>query len=454
MASIDDAGAVTVEGEFVGRLTGFRFEPDPTAAGAEMKTLQAASVQALQSELARRIDKFYRSEDGEIDVTEQGGLMWGDSAVGRLEAKNDPGDPLAVSVVAYADEMIEPPLREKIERRLQFWIDRKLQAAFEPLFALRDDPEIVGLARGVAFQLLERYGVLPRQEAAEEIKALDQDARARLRKHGVRFGQYTVFLQALLKPAPTRFRLLLWGLSERLDEIPSPPPPGHVTIASRDDAPDRFWPMAGYRLAGPRAIRLDMMERLADLIRGQDARAGFEATPEMLSITGATLEQFAQMMEGLGFRAEKGERPKTAKPQAKPTTGKGKKAKAKPSDAAPAPAPTDPNATPPIEATDGPPSADPLPTDRPETRVAGPAETTAEAPADAASPEAASVARPEQEAEQSGAVAVAAEAAEPSADDATGDAPPDDATADDATAADAPAEAAETHGAEAEAHGA
>ena len=68
--------------------------------------------------------------------------------------------------------------------------------------------------------------------------------------------------------------------------------------------------LAGYRLAGERAIRIDMAERLADLIRGEDARKGFEATPDMLSITGLSLVQFAGLMEGMGYQAEQGERPK------------------------------------------------------------------------------------------------------------------------------------------------
>jgi ATP-dependent RNA helicase SUPV3L1/SUV3 len=68
--------------------------------------------------------------------------------------------------------------------------------------------------------------------------------------------------------------------------------------------------MSGYRAAGARAIRIDMLERLADLLRGQDTRGGFEATADMLSITGMTLEQFADLMGGLGYGAERGERAK------------------------------------------------------------------------------------------------------------------------------------------------
>ena len=68
--------------------------------------------------------------------------------------------------------------------------------------------------------------------------------------------------------------------------------------------------MSGYRNAGDRAVRIDMLERLADLLRAEDSRNGFEANADMLSITGMTLEQFANLMEGLGYSAEKAEREK------------------------------------------------------------------------------------------------------------------------------------------------
>ena len=53
-----------------------------------------------------------------------------------------------------------------------------------------------------------------------------------------------------------------------------------------------------------------MLERLADMLRVEDSRGGFEAKPDMLSITGMTLEQFAELMQGLGYKADRGEREK------------------------------------------------------------------------------------------------------------------------------------------------
>ncbi|MCL5775790.1 disulfide oxidoreductase [Limibaculum sp. FT325] len=315
VAEVNDKGEVTVEGEFIGRLDGFRFTVDQTATGDELKTLQSTSVAALQSEFARRADKLYLSPDTEIDVTEQGGLMWGDQAIGRVEK----GDTiLAPRVRVFIDDIVEPTVAEKIERRLTHWLARRIAALFEPLVAMQADEAVTGLARGVAFRLGEGLGIQPRRAMADDIRALGQEERASLRKHGVRFGQHNVFMPALLKPAPTRMRLILWSLWEGLEDFPSAPPAGHVTVPVAPGMPQGYYEKAGYRVCGPRAVRIDMLERLADMIRPLDVRGGFEATADMLSITGCTLDQFAEIMKGLGFMAERGERPKAARPAAEP----------------------------------------------------------------------------------------------------------------------------------------
>ncbi|MEO0865048.1 MAG: disulfide oxidoreductase, partial [Pseudomonadota bacterium] len=258
--------------------------------------------------------------DTEIDFTEQGGLMWGASAVGKLVAGQDPLKP---QVEVFVDDVAGPEVAQKVQRRLQHFIDRKVAALFEPLLAMQRDEGLTGLAKGFAFQMVEGMGVLPRAAVANEVKALDQDARGALRKHGIRFGQFTIFMPLLLKPAPTRLRLVLWSLANGLDVFPESPPPGLVTIPAMKDAVAGADTMAGYRNAGERAIRIDMLERLADMLRTEDTRGGFEAKADMLSITGMTLEQFAGLMEGLGYRAEKGEREKVKPTDAVVTTDAG-----------------------------------------------------------------------------------------------------------------------------------
>ncbi|MEM9910885.1 MAG: helicase-related protein, partial [Pseudomonadota bacterium] len=307
VAEVNDKGEVTVEDQFVGRLEGFRFQPDKTARGPESKAVQQASLQALAPYFHLRSDKFYNAPDTEIDFTEQGGLMWGEHAVGKLTVGSDA---LRPQVVAFVDDVAGEEVAAKVQRRLQHFIDRKIATLFEPLVALQRDEALTGLARGFGFQLVENFGVMPRGDVAAEVSALDQDARGQLRKHGVRFGQFTVFMPLLLKPAPTRLRLVLWALARGLDEFPESPPAGLVTVPVGVSPPEGYHNMAGYRAAGERAIRIDMLERLADMLRAEDGRSGFEASADMLSITGMTLDQFAALMEGLGYRAERNERPK------------------------------------------------------------------------------------------------------------------------------------------------
>ncbi|WP_428928368.1 helicase-related protein [Marinibacterium sp. SX1] len=432
LAEVNDKGEVTVEGEFVGRLDGFRFAPDKAAQGPEAKTLKAASVQALVPHFHLRADRFYNAPDTEIDFTEQGGLMWGDAAVGKLVAG---AEPLKPQVEVFVDEAAGPDVAAKVQRRLQHFIDRKVAALFEPLLNMQKDEAMTGLARGFAFRMVENLGIIPRADVAQEVKDLDQDARGLLRKHGIRFGQFTIFMPLLLKPAPTRLRLVLWGLAGGLSEFPEAPPPGLVTVPADTGAADGYHAMAGYRAAGERAIRIDMLERLADMLRSEDSRGGFEAKADMLSITGMTLEQFANLMEGLGYRAEKGERvkvkpaPAAEAPAAAEGGETGTQEPGEPAAADAAPDNTETPAETPAAAAEAPAEATEAPADTAEARADAaevPAET-AETPAEPAEPPAepadAPVETPEPAAEP-----VAEPAAEAAADapgDATAEAAPE-----------------------------
>ena len=331
VAELTDTGDVTVEGQALGRLEGFRFRQGASAGAEEARAMRQAAGAALLPEFHRRADKFYNAPDTEIDYTEQGGLMWGEHAVGKLV----PGDePLRPKVQAFVDDEAGAEVRARVERRLGHFVERRVQTLMEPLVALQRDETLTGLARGFAYRLVEGFGLIPRGDVAQEVRDLDQEARAALRKHGVRFGQFTIFLPGLLKPAPTRLRLVLWSLSKGLAEFPEAPPPGLVTIPA-GEVPEGYFTMSGYRGAGERAIRIDMLERLADMLRAEDSRGGFEAKAGMLSITGTTLDQFAALMEGLGYRSVKGERPKRPpEPKAAPDGGTSPRAAAEVEEAA------------------------------------------------------------------------------------------------------------------------
>ena len=174
---------------------------------------------------------------------------------------------------------------------------------------------------------MENFGILPREGVAEEIRALDQQARAELRKFGVRFGAYNIYFPLLLKPAAADMLLLLWalkhGASVGIDvaQLPVPPRQGLTSVGVDKALPEAFYRAAGFQVCGPRAIRIDMLERLADLIRpltswkasparpepplGAVGRGGFKVQPEMLSIIGCSAEEMGNVLFVLGFRKER-----------------------------------------------------------------------------------------------------------------------------------------------------
>ena len=160
-----------------------------------------------------------------------------------------------------------------MQARLDLWLKSHIERLLEPLFRLAAADDVTGIARGVAFQLAEALGVLDRQKVAEEVKGLDQISRATLRKYGVRFGAYHIYVPALLKPAPRVLATQLWALkhggpeTQGFDAIEQLAASGRTSIAADPEIAKVLYLTAGYRVCGERAVRVDILERLADLIR-------------------------------------------------------------------------------------------------------------------------------------------------------------------------------------------
>lgn len=314
MASINKDGEVLVEGEYVGRLEGFVFVQDPRAEGVHEKALRAASDKALAGEIIARAAKLAIAPASEISLTDQGRLVWQGHAVGRLV----PGDnPLAPKIDVIASEQLNGQDRDKVQERLEAWLKVHIATVLEPLVKLRDAEDVAGLAKGVGFQLVEKLGHLRREWIAEDVRALDQTARGQLRKLGVRFGAYSIFMPALLKPAPANLILLLWTLSRDLkdkndnpfDGLPTPPAPGLTSFNCDTSAPKGFYEALGFRVCGSRAVRLDMLERLADVIRPiiseRRYRGGFIVDPDMMSLMGCSAEEMAGILKALNYQMAK-----------------------------------------------------------------------------------------------------------------------------------------------------
>jgi len=324
-AEIAEDGAIHVEKHYVGRLKGFRFSPDTQGEGIHGKAARHAAAQVLSRELAMRARRVAAAKPEAFRLDRQGRILWRDEEIARLEAASDP---LAPSAVLLADEHLSQMDRDKIQARLDAWIAETVADKLKPLADIARAEDIAGLARGIAFRLVENFGVLRRDAAAGELKSLDQEARAQLRKYGVRFGAFNIYFPALLKPAAADLCLALWRLKNGVqqgangDAGPEAPRAGLTSVPVDPLAPEPFYRACGYHVCGPRAIRIDMLERLADLIRplvawrsdpanpamgplGSTGDGGFKATPHMMSILGCSPVELGAVFKTLGFRLER-----------------------------------------------------------------------------------------------------------------------------------------------------
>lgn len=323
-AEIGENGDVVVEGHNVGKLLGFRFSADNSATGPEAKAANAAAMRALASEIEKRASRLAACPNSDVVLGEDGTLRWMGQAVARVVANKE--NVLSPGMILLADEQLTGPALEKVTNRLERWLANHIENLLRPLVELSRDETISGTARGLAFQLAENFGAIDRRVVASEVKQLDQDARATLRRHGVRFGAFHIFLPLLLKPAPIGLVCLLWATKNEklgaagLSEIPQMSATGRTSTEVNPDYLPEIYPLCGFRVLGKRAVRLDILERLADQIRpvlawkegseGEKPEGAFDGrqfyvTPAMLSILGATYEDMEQVLKGLGYKSQK-----------------------------------------------------------------------------------------------------------------------------------------------------
>ena len=324
-AEINATGDVVVEDQHVGQLQGFRFTPDPSADGPDVKALRAAAAKALAQEIENRSERLSRAGDGDLVLSTEDMLRWNGEIVGRLTSGDDL---LRPQVLVLADEQLTGAARDRVQARLDLYVSQHLATLLKPLFDLRDAADIDGLARGIAFRLVESLGSVERRAVAEEVRQIDQNARAGLRKYGVRFGAHHIYVPALLKPAPSRLLMQLWALKNATPDTPGLAELPQISAAGRTSIPvdptfaPELYRIAGYQVCGPRAVRLDILERLADLIRpivawrpGPNAQGapegaipeggGFTVTVAMTSLLGCAGEDFAATLKALGYRLER-----------------------------------------------------------------------------------------------------------------------------------------------------
>ena len=337
-AEITPAGDVMVEGQHVGQLQGFRFAPDVSAEGNDAKAIHAAAQKVLSVEFENRSEKIAGAANDQFLLSGDGLLRWQGAPIAKLVAGEVVLKP---RLMVLADEGLSGVALENVQFRINLWLTNHINLLLQPLVDLSGTEELEGISKGLAFQLVENLGILDRRTVADDVRSLDQEARASLRKFGVRFGAYHIYIPALLKPAPSTLLVMMWALhnggleQDGVVDVPALSASGRTSIPITEGISPQLYKTVGFGVYGKRAVRIDILERLADLIRPllswrptEDAPEppegvmdrGFTVTVAMTSLLGCAGEDFSTILKSLGYRVE---RRKIETPEASETADSG-----------------------------------------------------------------------------------------------------------------------------------
>jgi ATP-dependent RNA helicase SUPV3L1/SUV3 len=298
LAAVTRAGDVLVEGEFVGRIEGFRFVPDATEGDDDARALLTAANRALRDDIALRVRRFVDEPDKAFALGPDGTLLWRGVAIGRLGAGRHPLTPV-VDIPRH--DQLDADQREQVRRRLGSWVIAELRRRLGPLVAAQD-ALLSGPARGLVYQLAEALGALPRRQVASLIAGLKPADRRALTALGITLGEHSVYMPALQRPAAMRLRALLWSVHNLQPLVPFEATRG--VIAAPTEQLRALAAACGYRPMRGLAIRVDRLEKLAAEAR-RLARVGpFGVTPGLAGLIDGEPTDIETLLTAIGYRRQ------------------------------------------------------------------------------------------------------------------------------------------------------
>ncbi|CDO40843.1 ATP-dependent helicase (fragment) [Bartonella henselae] len=312
---------ILIEKHGRGKFEGFRFYANKNTTDNQATTTQiVAENENLTLAFSKRAARFCASGNGDFTLSSNGIVRWIGQPVGQLAATDDFLKP---KPIILADTQLTGEARDNVVKRLERFVTFHFETALKPLFDLRGAEGLTDSTSNLASQLVNSLGVIPRREIATVVKNLDQESRAILRRLGVRFGAFHIYVAGMFKPAPVQAITLLWNLQNEgcdqtgLDEIFAALSAGRTSLVVDPRYNRQFYQLAGYRILGQRAVRIDILERLANLIRpalywkqGNEPKPdgaydgkSFFVTPTMMSILGANGTDMEEILKGLGYQS-------------------------------------------------------------------------------------------------------------------------------------------------------
>jgi len=290
---------IAVDGEAIGRLTGFRFVVDPAARLADHKLMLAAAerhLPDLRASRAAELADAIKVGAARIKIT-RSELHWDGETIARLLPGNGQ---LAVTVALDpALDRIPAPIRTQLIGALEDWAAQAL-VQLEPLHRLDAaslDPAAGPELRALLIRLVEAGGTM--LKATSGVERLTHLQRQHLRRLGVRIGALDLFVPEMLRPGPLDALRTLAAVRGKTAPAPHPVMPPVLPALGRGPVPP------GYRQLGQQALRIDMAEKLlsaAHGLRTVGPARGIVLDPAVAVSMGLSTSSYTQLLRLGGFQ--------------------------------------------------------------------------------------------------------------------------------------------------------
>lgn len=299
VAAVDAEGEVLVEGHHVGRLEGFKFVADAADGELAGRAVSNAAFRALGGELSRRAVDLIAAPATDLSFGADAVLRWKDVPVARLLAGPTPLKP---QIVLIGGELFEGAARAKVEARIWSFAMDEIARVLAPLVRAAA-ADLSGHVRGLVYQVVEGLGSVPRGSVELLVARLQKADFSSLRRLGIWVGKHDVYMPDLVRAKAAHMASLLWVVHQSLSEMPGLPPAGRTSVPLAGIVPVGFLRAAGFRPLGARAVRLDIVERLAVSCRARAKDGVFAADATLANLLGCSVGDLQGVLSALGYRA-------------------------------------------------------------------------------------------------------------------------------------------------------
>jgi len=301
---IIDEEKVMINQQYIGHLKGLKLELDfkTDALDADIKSLKKAARQNVSPEIIKRISQII--ETGLIELKDNFKIYWKNYPIAKLISGSDYLNPQIYLII---DDMIEYDEKLKLNTYLQKWINEKIRVELKSLIDLKNIKESNPELRALSYHLYENNGVVKRENVSNFLNKLDQEQRKKLRRIGVKFGRYHIFLFKLFKPSSVSLRILLWKSFNEKNLNLLPPTFGLNFLEEKEKVDKEFMLLCGFEKFDKFFVRIDILERLFILIFNSNKEKNNEIKliPEMLNLLGSNKENFIKLLQNMGYNTYK-----------------------------------------------------------------------------------------------------------------------------------------------------